>query len=117
MSNTGGSGKGTIRFKEELAHGANAGLDKAIEKLEPFKAKYSDVSYADLYTLAGVAAIEALGGPVIKWFSPSLLPLYPWLRRRVRLFVRQFLHPVRPRLWLYRPTARAARCTVCPPLL
>lgn len=30
MSKTGGSQGGTIRFKEELAHGANAGLDVAV---------------------------------------------------------------------------------------
>jgi len=40
MTNTGGSSKGTIRFKEELSHGANAGLDKAVAKLEPLKEKY-----------------------------------------------------------------------------
>jgi len=44
MSKTGGSGLGTMRFKEELAHGANAGLDKAVKKLEPIKAKHPDVS-------------------------------------------------------------------------
>jgi catalase (peroxidase I) len=52
MSKTGGSGLGTMRFKEELAHGANAGLDKAVKKLEPIKAKHPDVSYADLYALS-----------------------------------------------------------------
>ena len=35
MLQDGGSSKGTIRFKEELAHGANAGLDTAIMWLEP----------------------------------------------------------------------------------
>ena len=65
MSKTGGSGLGTIRFKEELAHGANAGLDKAVQKLEPIKAKHPDVSYADLYPLSGVVAIETLGGPKV----------------------------------------------------
>ena len=39
MSKTGGSGQGTIRFKEELAHGGNAGLDKMVAKLEPIHAK------------------------------------------------------------------------------
>jgi hypothetical protein len=33
ISKTGGSGLGTIRFKEELAHGANAGLNAALEWL------------------------------------------------------------------------------------
>lgn len=65
MSKTGGSGPGTIRFKEELSHGANAGLDKAVSKLEPIKKRHPDVGYADLYALAGVVAIETLGGPKI----------------------------------------------------
>ena len=67
MSKTGGSQAGTIRFKEELAHGANAGLDKMVAKLEPIHKSHPDVSYADLYTLAGVSAIEAAGGPKIAW--------------------------------------------------
>ena len=70
ITNSGGSGKGTIRFKEELDHGANAGLDNAINWLEPIYKKYSanaDLSYADLYTLAGVQAIKTLGGPTIPW--------------------------------------------------
>lgn len=37
----GGSSKGTIRFKEELAHGANAGLDTATMWLEPIYKKVS----------------------------------------------------------------------------
>ena len=65
MSKTGGSGKGTMRFTEELKHGANAGLDKAVAKLEPIKAKHPDVSYADLYALSGAVAIETLGGPKV----------------------------------------------------
>lgn len=70
MSKTGGSGGGTIRFAEELAHGGNAGLAKtAVEWLEPLKAKYKDISYADLYTLAGVSAIKTMGGPTIPWSS------------------------------------------------
>lgn len=70
MTNSGGSGKGTIRFKAELDHGANAGLDNAINWLEPIYKKYSadaDLSYADLYTLAGIQAIKTMGGPDIKW--------------------------------------------------
>lgn len=55
VSKTGGSGQGTIRFSEELAHGGNAGLkDTAVQWLEPIHAKYDGMlSYADLYTLAG----------------------------------------------------------------
>jgi len=55
MSKDGGSGGGTIRFKEELAHGGNAGLgETAVPWMEDVKTKYGDsLSYADLYTLAG----------------------------------------------------------------
>jgi len=67
VSKTGGSGPGTIRFKEELAHGGNAGLDKAVAWLEPVKQSNPSISYADLYTLAGVASIKALGGPDVPW--------------------------------------------------
>jgi len=50
-----GSGGGTIRFKEELAHGGNAGLgETAVVWMEDVKKKYGDsLSYADLYTLGG----------------------------------------------------------------
>jgi len=68
MTKTGGSGPGTIRFKEELGHGANAGLDNAVGWMEPIYKKYGgSISYADLYTLAGATAIEALGGPAVTW--------------------------------------------------
>ena len=55
MSKDGGSGGGTIRFKEELAHGGNAGLaSTAVVWMEDVKKKYGDsLSYADLYTLGG----------------------------------------------------------------
>lgn len=55
MSKTGGSEPGTIFFKEELAHGGNAGLaETAVAWMEPIKQKYGDeLSYADLYTLGG----------------------------------------------------------------
>ena len=77
MSKTGGSGGGTIRFKEELAHGGNAGLDKMVAKLEPIHAKFPDVSYADLYTLGGKVAIEAAGGPTIAWRAGRVDALSP----------------------------------------
>jgi cytochrome c peroxidase len=40
-------------------------LDKARAALEPVKAKFPDLSYADLYTYAGVVAVEESGGPKI----------------------------------------------------
>jgi len=69
-TNTGGSNGATIRFKPESAYGANAGLGIARDRLEQIKAKFPGITYADLYTLAGVVAVEEMGGPTIKW-SPG----------------------------------------------
>eukprot|EP00190_Bangiopsis_sp_CCMP1999_P007649 CAMPEP_0198725284 /NCGR_PEP_ID=MMETSP1475-20131203/2613_1 /TAXON_ID= ORGANISM="Unidentified sp., Strain CCMP1999" /NCGR_SAMPLE_ID=MMETSP1475 /ASSEMBLY_ACC=CAM_ASM_001111 /LENGTH=254 /DNA_ID=CAMNT_0044487031 /DNA_START=168 /DNA_END=935 /DNA_ORIENTATION=+ len=55
----------SIRFVEEKGHGANKGLDWAMDKLEPLKKKFPDISYADLYQYASVVAIEHAGGPKI----------------------------------------------------
>ena len=67
MTKTGGNGGGTIRFKEELAHGGNAGLDKAVKRLEPLKKKHPEISWADLIAFVGVVAIETMGGPQINF--------------------------------------------------
>eukprot|EP00566_Odontella_aurita_P020585 CAMPEP_0113551908 /NCGR_PEP_ID=MMETSP0015_2-20120614/14773_1 /TAXON_ID=2838 /ORGANISM="Odontella" /LENGTH=369 /DNA_ID=CAMNT_0000452827 /DNA_START=132 /DNA_END=1240 /DNA_ORIENTATION=- /assembly_acc=CAM_ASM_000160 len=77
VTETGGSGGGTIRFQEELAHKENVGLAQPIKWLERIKVKYGDaLSYADLYTMAGggvrmrcakVVAIKVMGGPPIPW--------------------------------------------------
>ncbi|OUS42599.1 chloroplast ascorbate peroxidase [Ostreococcus tauri] len=56
---------GSIRHESELAHGANAGLVKAIGYLRPLKEKYARVSWADAIQLAGATAIEHAGGPRI----------------------------------------------------
>jgi len=63
----GGSHGGRIRYQPEAGWGANAGLDKARAFLEPIKQAYPNISYADLYTLAGTVAIEEMGGPKLKW--------------------------------------------------
>ncbi|ORY66445.1 mitochondrial putative cytochrome c peroxidase [Pseudomassariella vexata] len=64
---TGGSNGATMRFAPEGDHGANAGLKHARDFLEPIKAKYPWISYSDLWTLAGVTAIQEMQGPVIPW--------------------------------------------------
>jgi len=67
-SKTGGSKHGTIRYSPgEADHGANAGLGVARSLLDPLVARFPGLSYADLYTLAGVVAIESMGGPKISW--------------------------------------------------
>ncbi|GMH46087.1 hypothetical protein BSKO_14051 [Bryopsis sp. KO-2023] len=60
-----GGANGSIRFKPEIDHGANAGLSAGLALIEPTKAKCPDVSYADLYQMASAVAIEVAGGPAI----------------------------------------------------
>jgi len=60
-----GGANGSIRFASELRHGGNAGLQKAINYLKPFKQKYPEISWSDLMQLASVTAIEHSGGPLI----------------------------------------------------
>ncbi|KAG2016338.1 cytochrome c peroxidase, variant 2 [Coprinopsis cinerea AmutBmut pab1-1] len=66
-SNTGGSNYATMRFEPESLHGANAGLNVARELMEKVKQEFPWISYGDLWTLAGVAAIQEMGGPKIPW--------------------------------------------------
>ncbi|PNH10822.1 Cytochrome c peroxidase, mitochondrial [Tetrabaena socialis] len=71
-SGTGGSNGATMRrvlfaglvagFGPECDWGANKGLAIARKLLEPIKAAHPWISYADLWTLAGVVAIEDMGG-------------------------------------------------------
>lgn len=64
VTQTGGM-NGSIRFAEELNLPENAGLDKAIEVLEPVKDEFPNVSWADLIALAGAVAVQQSGGPDI----------------------------------------------------
>jgi catalase (peroxidase I) len=54
-SKTGGSNGATMRFSPEKDDPENAGLAEAQKLLEPIKQKYPSISYADLWTLAGVS--------------------------------------------------------------
>lgn len=58
-----------MRFPPESEFTANKGLKRARDFIEPFKKAHPSLSYADLWTLAAVVAIEALGGPVVPWVS------------------------------------------------
>ncbi|KAF5194100.1 Ascorbate peroxidase, partial [Thalictrum thalictroides] len=60
-----GGANGSIRNDEELKHSANNGLKIAIDLLEPVKKRHPKITYADLYQLAGVVAVEVTGGPTI----------------------------------------------------
>ena len=65
VDGSGGSNGARMRFAPEADWGANAGLDLPRKLLESVKEKHPDISYADLYTLAGVVAVEEAGGPKI----------------------------------------------------
>ncbi|KAK9476324.1 heme peroxidase [Lipomyces japonicus] len=66
-TNTGGSSGATMRFSPESGHGANNGLDIPRKLLETVHDQFPWISHGDLWTLAGVAAVQELGGPTIKW--------------------------------------------------
>uniref|UniRef100_A0A7S3A3I0 Cytochrome c peroxidase, mitochondrial n=1 Tax=Rhodosorus marinus TaxID=101924 RepID=A0A7S3A3I0_9RHOD len=72
-SKTGGSDGATMRFKTEAGHGANAGLGIARDKLEEVKKQFPQISYGDLWTLAGAYSIEYMGGPSVS--SSHIIPL------------------------------------------
>lgn len=67
MTGTGGSNGATMRFAPEGDHGANAGLKAARDFLEPVKEQFPWITYSDLWTLAGVCAIQQMQGPTIPW--------------------------------------------------
>ena len=86
-----GSGGGTIRFKEG-SRSADAGLAKAGVAQADQKKYGAGLSYADLYTLAGVSAISQMGGPKIGWghgrvgaLDPSAVTPTAGSRRRTRV--------------------------------
>lgn len=60
-----GGPNGSIRNEEEYKHGSNNGLKFAIDLCEEIKVKHPRITYADLYQLAGVVAVEITGGPTI----------------------------------------------------
>ena len=66
-TDTGGSNGAGMRYENEGGDPANAGLQHARVFLEPVKAKHPWITYADLWTLGGVVAIEEMHGPEIEW--------------------------------------------------
>jgi len=68
-SNTGGSNGATMRFYAEANDPENAGFEKAKALLAPIHERFPWLSLADLWVLAGYVAIEATGGPHIRFAS------------------------------------------------
>ncbi|KAI6330815.1 hypothetical protein MCOR29_001757 [Pyricularia oryzae] len=66
-TDTGGSNGAGMRYEAEGGDPANAGLQNARQFLETVKARHPWITYADLWTLAGVVAVRAMGGPEIPW--------------------------------------------------
>ncbi|CDF32149.1 Ascorbate Peroxidase, APX2 [Chondrus crispus] len=60
-----GGANASIRYLPEKGHAANNGLNIAMDLLEPIKAQFPAISYADLYQLASVVGIEHSGGPKV----------------------------------------------------
>lgn len=60
-----GGATASIRFGPEIGHAANAGLQAALDLIEPIKQKHPLVSYSDLYQMASAVAVELAGGPHI----------------------------------------------------
>jgi L-ascorbate peroxidase len=58
-----GGATASIRFKPELGHAANNGLDIALNLLNPIKEEVPDMSWSDLIQLGSAVAIEHAGGP------------------------------------------------------
>lgn len=57
----------TMRFEPEALHGANAGLHVGRELMGKVKKEFDWISYGDLWTLAGVCAVQEMGGPKVPW--------------------------------------------------
>ncbi|KAK9866545.1 hypothetical protein WJX84_008214 [Apatococcus fuscideae] len=60
-----GGANGSIRNEKELRHPGNEGLKAAVEALGGIKESHPSLTYADLYQLAGIVALETSGGPVV----------------------------------------------------
>ena len=60
-----GGAIGSIRFENEISHGANKGLTNAVALLTSVKEAFPDMSYADIFQMASARSIELAGGPKI----------------------------------------------------
>eukprot|EP00741_Cyanophora_paradoxa_P016685 tig00020934_g16114.t1 len=61
-----GGPDGSIRFPDELSRPENGGLQAALDSIKPIKPLYASYSWADFIAVAGAAAVEVAGGPIIR---------------------------------------------------
>ena len=61
-----GGATGAIRFPEEVSRPENVSFARAVECLKKAKSRFPQVSWADIVAVAGAAAIEKCGGPVVE---------------------------------------------------
>lgn len=88
-----------MRFEPESLHGANAGLNVARELMEKVKQEFPWISYGDLWTLAGVAAIQVCHfsnfyssiqlTSLLIFFQEMAGPKIPWRPGRIDGFAAQ----------------------------
>ena len=71
-----------MRFEPESLHDANNGLHIARGLMEEIKKEFDWISYGDLWTLAGVAAIQVRNCPFIRLLHSS--SSRKWAARRSR---------------------------------
>jgi hypothetical protein len=72
----------TMRFEPESVHGANAGLNLARELMEKVKQEFPWISYGDLWTLGGVAAIQVCPFFIYFYVLSLLFSYRKWLAPR-----------------------------------
>lgn len=65
--NSGGSYAGTYRFKQEETDPSNKGTENAGRFLDSIFKEFPWMSHGDMYTLAGVTAVQEMQGPKIPW--------------------------------------------------
>lgn len=73
----------TMRFEPEALHGANNGLQIARQLLQKIKTKYPWISYGDLWTLAGVAAVQVSENQPVNFFFLSVSEINDWIASSV----------------------------------
>jgi cytochrome c peroxidase len=61
-----------MRFEPESLHGANNGLHIARGLMEEIKKEFEWISYGDLWTLAGVAAVQVCDY-ILSWLNATHL--------------------------------------------